>query len=109
MKRSKITCSSCFSHCFGHAGCASRKPAADIQAGQNPLSAHTTVNTTGLSEDAALNAQNLAGASSKGVTEANKAYLAKARLFTSDYDSSELSNEDLQTLQAPCTVPCSEC
>ena len=79
-------------------GCASRKPAADIQAGQNPSSS-TTVNTTGLSEDAALNAQNLAGASSKGVTEANKAFLAK-RVVHFDYDSSELSNEDLQTLQA---------
>ena len=79
-------------------GCASRKPAADIQAGQNPSSS-TTVNTTGLSEDAALNAQNLAGASSKGVTEVNKAYLAK-RVVHFDYDSSELSNEDLQTLQA---------
>jgi hypothetical protein len=40
-------------------GCASRKPAADVQAGQNPNSS-TTVNTSGLSEDAALNAQNLA-------------------------------------------------
>ena len=79
-------------------GCASRKPAADIQVGQNPSSS-TTVNTTGLSEDAALNAQNLASASSKGVTEANKAYLAK-RVVHFDYDSSELSNEDLQTLQA---------
>ena len=79
-------------------GCASRKPAADVQAGQNP-NGSTTVNTSGLSEDAALNAQNLAGASSKGVTEANKAFLAK-RVVHFDYDSTELSNEDLQTLQA---------
>ena len=41
-------------------GCASRKPAATIEAGQNP-NGSTTVNTQGLSEDAALNAQNLAG------------------------------------------------
>ena len=53
-------------------GCASRKPAATVESGTNPNSA-TTVNTSGLSEDAALNAQNLNGASSKGVTEANKA------------------------------------
>lgn len=79
-------------------GCASRKPTADVQAGQNP-NGSTTVNTSGLSEDAALNAQNLVGASSKGVTEANKAFLAK-RVVHFDYDSTELSNEDLQTLQA---------
>jgi peptidoglycan-associated lipoprotein len=79
-------------------GCASRKPAAEIQAGQNPSEA-ATVSTEGLSEDAALNAQNLAGASSKGVTAANKAFLAK-RVVHFDYDSSDLSNEDYQTLQA---------
>jgi len=77
-------------------GCASRKPATAANAGTtNP----STVNTTGLSEDAALNAQNLAGASSKGVTEANKAALAK-RVVHFDYDSSDLSAEDYQTLQA---------
>jgi peptidoglycan-associated lipoprotein len=79
-------------------GCASRKPAAEIQAGQNPSEA-ATVSTEGLSEDAALNAQNLAGASAKGVTAANKAFLAK-RVVHFDYDSSDLSNEDYQTLQA---------
>ncbi|MEX5286708.1 peptidoglycan-associated lipoprotein Pal [Acinetobacter towneri] len=79
-------------------GCANRKPTADSQAGQTPSGA-TTVNTQGLSEDAALNAQNLAGASAKGVTEANKAFLAK-RVVHFDYDSSELSNDDYQTLQA---------
>lgn len=79
-------------------GCASRKPAAQIEAGQNPNSA-STISTEGLSEDAALNAQNLAGASAKGVTAANKAFLAK-RVVHFNYDSSELSNEDYQTLQA---------
>ena len=79
-------------------GCASRKPAAEITAGNTPNSA-TTVSTDGLSEDAALNAQNLAGASSKGVTAANKAFLAK-RVVHFDYDSSDLSNDDYQTLQA---------
>jgi peptidoglycan-associated lipoprotein len=79
-------------------GCASRKPAAEIQTGQNPNSAGT-VSTEGLSEDAALNAQNLAGASAKGVTAANKAFLAK-RVVHFDYDSSDLSNDDYQTLQA---------
>ena len=79
-------------------GCANRKPTTDLQAGQTPNGA-TTVNTQGLSEDAALNAQNLAGASAKGVTEANKAFLAK-RVVHFDYDSSELSNDDYQTLQA---------
>ena len=78
--------------------CANRKPTTDLQAGQTPNGA-TTVNTQGLSEDAALNAQNLAGASAKGVTEANKAFLAK-RVVHFDYDSSELSNDDYQTLQA---------
>ncbi len=79
-------------------GCASRKPATDIAAGNTPNTA-TTVSTDGLSEDAALNAQNLAGASSKGVTAANKAFLAK-RVVHFDFDSSELSSTDYQALQA---------
>ncbi|MFC3170960.1 peptidoglycan-associated lipoprotein Pal [Acinetobacter vivianii] len=78
-------------------GCASRKPAAEITTGNTP-NGSSTVSTDGLSEDAALNAQNLAGASSKGVTAANKA-LAK-RVVHFNYDSSDLSNEDYQTLQA---------
>ncbi len=80
-------------------GCASRKPAAQVQTGDLAGSTSTTVNTQGLSEDAALNAQNLAGASSKGVTAENKAFLAK-RVVHFDYDSTELSNDDLLTLQA---------
>jgi peptidoglycan-associated lipoprotein len=79
-------------------GCASRKPAGVVEAAQNP-SGSGTVNTEGLSEDAAISAQNLAGASSKGVTAANKAFLAK-RVVHFDYDSSDLSNDDYQTLQA---------
>lgn len=81
------------------AGCASRKPAVDITSGTTTPTEAITVNTTGLSEDAALNAQSLAGASSKGVTEANKAFLAK-RVVHFDYDSSDLSNDDYRTLQA---------
>ncbi len=81
-------------------GCASRKPAPEITSGMNNANGMgSTVVTDGLSEDAALNAQNLAGASAKGVTEANKADLAK-RVVHFDYDSSELSNEDYRTLQA---------
>ena len=82
-------------------GCATRKPTTDLNndPSSNVPSTSTTVNTSGLSEDAALNAQNLAGASAKGVTEANKSLLAK-RVVHLDYDSSELSNEDYQTLQA---------
>lgn len=81
-------------------GCANRKPAADVQVGQNPNQSGSlpSINTEGLSEDAALNAQNLAGASAKGVTAANKAFLAK-RVVHFNYDSSDLSNEDYQTLQ----------
>lgn len=81
-------------------GCASRKPAPAItSANQVPTTSTNTVDTTGLSEDAALNAQNAIGASSKGVTEANKAFLAK-RVVHFDYDSSELTTQDYQTLQA---------
>ncbi|WP_179998403.1 peptidoglycan-associated lipoprotein Pal [Acinetobacter sp. YH12239] len=80
-------------------GCASRKPATTDTTTMTPPSTSTSVNTTGLSEDAALNAQNLTGASAKGVTESNKAFLAK-RVVHFDYDSSELSTEDYQTLQA---------
>lgn len=79
-------------------GCASRKPAATIETGNTPNSS-STVNTDGLSEDAALNAQNMNGASSKGVTAANKEFLAK-RVVHFSYDSSDLSNDDYQTLQA---------
>lgn len=81
-------------------GCASRKPATQTQTGElGGTGSATTVDTQGLSEDAALNAQSMAGASSKGVTAENKAYLAK-RVVHFDYDSSELSNDDLLTLQA---------
>ncbi|MHA5057881.1 peptidoglycan-associated lipoprotein Pal [Acinetobacter schindleri] len=80
-------------------GCASRKPATQTQSGELGAGSATTVDTQGLSEDAALNAQSMAGASSKGVTAENKAYLAK-RVVHFDYDSSELSNDDLLTLQA---------
>ncbi len=81
-------------------GCANRKPATQVQTGDlSGANAGTTVDTQGLSEDAALNAQSLAGASAKGVTAENKAYLAK-RVVHFGYDSSELSNEDLRTLQA---------
>ena len=79
-------------------GCASRKPADNLDPSQT-LNGAVSVNTSGLSEDAALNAQNLTGASSKGVTVDNKAYLAK-RVVNFDYDSSDLSNIDYQTLQA---------
>jgi peptidoglycan-associated lipoprotein len=58
----------------------------------------TTVSTEGLSEDAALNAQNLLVLHQR-VTAANKAFLAK-RVVHFDYDSSDLSNDDYQTLQA---------
>jgi peptidoglycan-associated lipoprotein len=58
-------------------GCANRKPTSDVTTTTTPTTAGTSVNTTGLSEDAALNAQNMAGASAKGVTAANRAYLAK--------------------------------
>ena len=81
-------------------GCASRKPAtAPIITDPTVTTPSTTVDTQGLSEDAALAAQSLGGASAKGVTEANKAFLAK-RVVHFDYDSSELSNTDVQTLQA---------
>lgn len=79
-------------------GCASRKPTAPVSAAATPSTA-TTVSTEGLSEDAALNAKNLTGASAKGVTAANRAFLAK-RVVHFDYDSSDLSTEDYQTLQA---------
>jgi peptidoglycan-associated lipoprotein len=77
-------------------GCASRKPVDNIDGTQT---LNGSVNTQGLSEDAALNAQNLAGASSKGVTAANKEFLAK-RVVYFNYDSSELTSQDYQTLQA---------
>ena len=79
-------------------GCANRKPATDANITTTPT-ATTTVNTTGLSDDAAADAQNLKGASSKGVTAENKPFLAN-RVVHFDYDSSSLSQTDYQTLQA---------
>ena len=82
-------------------GCASRKPANTVVSNNGLANTTPSINvdTQGLSEDAALAAQNLNGASAKGVTAANKAFLAK-RVVHFDYDSSELSSTDLQTLQA---------
>lgn len=85
-------------------GCANRKPVTPTitdgsLSGNNSNTPSITVDTQGLSEDAALAAQSLTGASAKGVTAANKAFLAK-RVVHFDYDSSELSATDLQTLQA---------
>lgn len=101
MKHSQVIALSLLTATMIMTGCASKKPAAVIQTGTVLDGANSTnsVNTQGLSEDAALNAQNLAGASSKGVTAANKAQLAK-RVVHFNYDSSELSNTDYQTLQA---------
>lgn len=77
-------------------GCASRKPATKPV---GPLGPDSGVNTTGLSEDAALNAQNLKGASALGVTAANAPFLAK-RVVYFGFDSSDLSPGDYQTLDA---------
>ena len=80
-------------------GCASRKPATQVPPATTNPSGTTTVDTTGLSDDAALDARNLAGASAKGVTDANRSFLAQ-RVVHFDYDSSNLSSNDYQTLQA---------
>jgi peptidoglycan-associated lipoprotein len=72
-------------------GCASKKPAGTTVVTNQ-------IDTTGLSEDATLAAQNLTGASSKGVTAANRDALAK-RVVYFDYDSSSLTSTDIQTLQ----------
>jgi peptidoglycan-associated lipoprotein len=81
-------------------GCASRKPATESTTTQNPsTAAPIPVNTNGLSDDAALDAKNLTGASSKGVTAENKAFLAN-RVVHFDFDSSSISQQDYQTLQA---------
>ena len=80
-------------------GCANRKPNVNSSNSTQVPNPSGSVNLAGLSEDAALNAQNLAGASAMGVTEGNKAYLAK-RVVHFDYDSSQITSQDYQTLQA---------
>lgn len=81
-------------------GCANRKPAGEsVPISTATPTAPIPVNTSGLSDDAALDAQNLAGASSKGVTSENKPFLAN-RVVHFDYDSSAVSQKDSQTLQA---------
>ncbi|MCG2572508.1 peptidoglycan-associated lipoprotein Pal [Acinetobacter sp. ME22] len=79
-------------------GCASRKPAQVAPVTTNP-SGTTSVDTSGLSDDAAIDARNLTGASAKGVTDANRSFLAQ-RVVHFGYDSSDLSPTDYQTLQA---------
>ncbi|SNQ28939.1 peptidoglycan-associated lipoprotein Pal [Acinetobacter apis] len=80
-------------------GCASRKPVTPAVVTTPEASTPVAVNTTGLSEDAALDAKNLTGASAKGVTAENKAFLAD-RVIRFDYDNSSISQKDYQTLQA---------
>ncbi|MBF7684684.1 peptidoglycan-associated lipoprotein Pal [Acinetobacter sp. B10A] len=82
-------------------GCATRKPATQTVTPMAESQTQTpmAVNTNGLSDDAALDAKNLKGASSKGVTAENKAFLAN-RVVHFDYDSSSISQTDYQTLQA---------
>ncbi|SDB85022.1 peptidoglycan-associated lipoprotein Pal [Acinetobacter boissieri] len=80
-------------------GCAARKPVTQTTMPVAETQTPIAVNTNGLSDDAALDAKNLKGASSKGVTAANKAFLAN-RVVHFDYDSSSISQTDYQTLQA---------
>ncbi|TXJ07335.1 MAG: peptidoglycan-associated lipoprotein Pal [Acinetobacter sp.] len=81
-------------------GCANRKPAAgvDTTATTLPNSSNTSnsANTTALDPYANIDQR---GGSSLGVTDANRPFLAK-RVVHFDYDSSELSQNDYQTLQA---------
>ncbi|MBF7694918.1 peptidoglycan-associated lipoprotein Pal [Acinetobacter rathckeae] len=80
-------------------GCATRKPATQTTTPMTEAPTPMAVNTNGLSDDAALDAKNLKGASSKGVTAENKAFLAN-RVVHFDFDSSAISQTDYQTLQA---------
>lgn len=79
-------------------GCANRKPAPTETVTQVPMdsSSTTTGQTTALDPYAHIDQR---GGSSLGVTDANRAFLAK-RVVHFDYDSSELSQSDYQTLQA---------
>lgn len=76
-------------------GCANRKPATNttVTNGTGSVSGATT---SGLGTDSSISAQ---GGSALGVTDANRPFLAK-RVVHFDYDSSDVSNEDYQTLQA---------
>jgi len=76
-------------------GCANRKPATNttVTNGTGSVSGATT---SGLGTDSSISAQ---GGSTLGVTDANRPFLGK-RVVHFDYDSSDVSNEDYQTLQA---------
>ena len=75
-------------------GCANRKPATTVTTSSTAGQSGAT--TSGLGTDASISAQ---GGSTLGVTDANRPFLAK-RVVHFDYDSSDVSNEDYQTLQA---------
>lgn len=78
-------------------GCANRKPATTDTASTLPVSNTTAVSTTPISDPYANIDQR--GGSALGVTDANRPFLAN-RVVHFDYDSSDLSQDDYQTLQA---------
>lgn len=79
-------------------GCASRKPATEPTVINNGSTVNNTgANTSALNDPYANIDQR--GGSAAGVTDANRPFLAK-RVVHFDYDSSNISNEDYQTLQA---------
>jgi peptidoglycan-associated lipoprotein len=80
-------------------GCASRKPATEptvISNGNTGESQANGVNTTTSDPYANIDQR---GGSATGVTDSNRAFLAN-RVVHFDYDSSDISNQDYQTLQA---------
>lgn len=79
-------------------GCANRKPAGadSTTALPNGNNSSDGASTTALDPYADIDQR---GGSSLGVTDANRPFLAK-RVVHFDYDSSELSQNDYQTLQA---------
>lgn len=95
MKKNQLLLISAITSVLTITGCANRKPATN----PTPTTPPVEVNTTGLSDDAASDAQSMSGASAKGVTPENKPFLAN-RVVHFDYDSSTLSQTDYQTLQA---------
>lgn len=79
-------------------GCANRKPAATDTTSTVP---NSSINGSGVSTSTLDPYANIdqRGGSSLGVTDANRPFLAK-RVVHFDYDSSDLSQSDYQTLQA---------
>ena len=101
---SQFICVSTLACTLAMTGCAHRKPATTNTAGSTAANGMTNgtnggANATGLGDNGGLNGQSMNGMNGNGPMDAVRQALM-ARVVHFDYDSSELSQTDLNTLNA---------